>query len=717
MSNVTSCIEVAVFSPLRQTFFYLAPDPAPRPGTRVSVPFGKGKRLGVILATGPCPAGITAKLVDQVLDAEPLLPATLQKLLEFGGHYYHHAPGEVWSTALPTLLCQGHALPSLCRTVYILGAKAPRSGGELRGRRQRDLLEKFLREGTVREESLSSPERQTFRSFLKRSWVEPAEILPDFCRARTPAYHLGPDQEEAIRQLESSQGFAPFLLEGVTGSGKTEVYLQMARKFLEQGQQALFLVPEIALIPQIQERCEQRFGAEHVAVYHSGLTDRERLSVWAKAGEGQILLVIGTRSSIFVPLARPALIVVDEEHDPSYKQQTGWLYSARDLAIRRAQLERVPVVLGSATPSLETLQNARMGRFQHLHLRTRTNSGTLPRIEILPLRHRRLEGGLDPALIEACAKTLEAGSQALFFLNRRGYAPALICHDCGTAISCPRCSASLTWHQSLRRLRCHHCGYENPAPRHCPGCGSPGLLPAGAGTEQLEEHLSRRFPSVPLLRVDRDRIHTQRQLRDALSAIHSQVPAILVGTQMLGKGHHFPAVALVGIVNVDQGLYSADFRAGERLAQTVLQVAGRAGRESRPGRVILQTHVPGHPLLEHLLQGKYSDAAMHLLQEREAASLPPYTALALLRAEAHDAGKVYGFLEQAIRSAPQGMALQGPLPSLMERRAGFHRAQIWVEAPSRVTLQSQLDTWIPGLQSLPMARRVRWMVDVDPLAF
>ena len=717
MSNVTLCIEVAVFSPLRQTFSYLAPDPVPKPGTRVSVPFGKGKRLGIVLATGPCPEGITAKPVYQVLDAEPLLPENLQKLLEFARNYYHHAPGEVWSTALPSLLCQGHAIPPPRQTGHILSAMAPRTGEGLRGRRQRDLLEKFRREGTVHEDSLLPPERQTMRTFIKRSWVEPAEVPPVPCRARTPAYHLGADQQEAVGQIESSRGFAPFLLEGVTGSGKTEVYLQVARKFLEAGLQALFLVPEIALIPQIQERCEHRFGTEHVAVYHSGLTDRERLLAWARAAQGQVRLLIGTRSSIFVPLARPALIVVDEEHDPSYKQQNGWLYSARDLAMRRAQLEKIPVVLGSATPSLETLQNVRTGRFQHLQLRTRANSAVLPKIEILPLRRRRLEGGLHPTLIQTCAETLEAGNQVLFFLNRRGYAPALLCHDCGTAISCPRCSSSLTWHQSVRRLRCHHCGHENPPPRHCPDCGSPGLLPAGAGTEQLEEHLSLRFPGIPLLRVDRDTIHTQRQLRDVLSAIHSQVPAILVGTQMLGKGHHFPAVAMVGIVNVDQGLYSADFRAGERLAQTVLQVAGRAGRDSRPGRVILQTHVPGHPLLGHLLQGTYGDAARHLLEEREAACLPPHTALALLRAEAHQAGKVHAFLEQARGCAPQGTAIQGPLPSLMERRAGFHRAQLWIEAPSRAMLQTQLDIWIPRLQAIPMARQVRWILDVDPHSF
>ena len=711
-----SAVEVAVFAPLRQNFSYRCPVPAPALGVRVRVPFGRGQRIGIVVGFGPTPEGTSLKEIDAVIDPEPLLSPALQSLLHFGSAYYQHPLGEVWATALPSLLCRGRPLPGADDPLYLCNAAAIHSSARL-GPRQRALLQLLQESGPLRRQDLPATLRPALPGLLARDILRAEAAPPPLLAVQNSPHALHAEQREAVAALRAAHGFSVFLLDGVTGSGKTEVYLEAARPHLEAGRQVLFLVPEIGLTPQLLGRCRSRFGAAVVAAYHSGQSEAQRLRVWHGARSGQLRVLVGTRSALFLPLAHPGLIVVDEEHDPSFKQQSGWLYSARDLAIRRAQLESIPIVLGSATPSLESLQNAYSGKYRHLRLRQRATAMSLPPMTILPMRRRLLQAGLSIELLKACGQTLDAGHQVLLFLNRRGYAPALLCHDCGTVLFCPRCSAPLTWHRRPQRLRCHHCGHEATHPGHCPQCASVDLRAVGAGTEQLEDYLQQRFPEVPVPRIDRDCVTHAGQLESLLARVHSAGPAILVGTQMLAKGHHFPRVTLVGIVHVDQSLFSADFRATERLAQTVLQVAGRAGRGNEPGRVLLQSHVPEHPLLALLQAGDYGAIAHHLLEERRSAQLPPFRALALLRAEAHRPERVQAFLEAVAGQAPAELEISGPFPSLLERRAGFHRAELWLEAADRTQLQRALKHWLREVGKQPEGRRVRWVVDVDPLNF
>ncbi|MCE5360313.1 primosomal protein N' [Candidatus Igneacidithiobacillus taiwanensis] len=711
MASEESCLEVVVFTPLPQRFSYRCALPLPLPGCRVRVPFGRGERVAIVVAAAPCPQDVAVKNVTAILDSAPLLPASLIQLLQFGSDYYHYPLGAVWAAALPTRLCQGHPVPLLEPQAWRWRADVALPTQGL-GPRQRALAQRLCA-GVIESSSLDSADRQRLRQFQAAGWVEPATKVTSLLH---PGPQLEGEQAAAVAALRQARGFQAFLLDGVTGSGKTEVYLQAMEEHIANGRQVLFLVPEIGLVEQTRRRCAARFGAQRVAIYHSGQGDGERLRVWTQAREGEISILLGTRSALFVPLASPGLLVIDEEHDPSYKQQSGWLYSARDLALRRAQLERVPIVLGSATPALESLHNRATGRFTDLRLRQRATAHTPPRIEILPLRRKRLLTGLDPDLLQAAATQLAAGQQVLFFLNRRGYAPALLCRECGHIPHCRRCSAALTWHRRLGRLRCHHCGWESNVPEHCRQCGATEIHGIGVGTEGLEQLLRERFPDIPLLRVDRDEVHSSRQLAERLRAIQNTRPAILLGTQMLSKGHHFPDVTLVGIVDVDQGLYSADFRASERLAQTVIQVAGRAGRGDAPGRVLLQSYLPEHPLLQELQSGDYGKAAERLLQERQAAGLPPFKAIALLQAEAQQMERVQAFL-QAARQHLRDLTCTGPLPALLERRAGFYRAYLWLESDSRVQLHRALASAREQIASLPAARRVRWGIDVDPQNF
>ena len=529
---------------------------------------------------------------------------------------------------------------------------------------------------------------------------------------------LTDEQAASVEAITATLGgFRCHLLDGITGSGKTEVYLRLAEKTLEQGRQVLILVPEIGLTPQLLRRFRQRFGLDPV-VSHSAVAAGERLGAWAAALRGEAQLFIGTRSALFLPLSRPGLLIIDEAHDSSFKQQDGFRYAAADVAVKRAQALDVPVVLGTATPSLETVHNADLGRFAHHRLRERATGAREPAWRVVDLKQQRLEAGLSPPVLEAMDETLARGEQVLVFLNRRGYAPVLLCHDCGWHGSCRHCDANLTWHRQSRRLHCHHCGAVEPAPRFCPDCSADALEGAGEGTEQLEGFLSRRLPDVPLHRVDRDRVRRKGELEAVVDAVRAGDPCVLVGTQMLAKGHHFPRVTLVVVVNLDQALYSADFRATERLGQLLVQVAGRAGREERPGTVILQTHHPDHEGLQRLLREGYESFSRGLLEERRLAALPPFGFQATLRAEAQDRGAVQRFLDEALAAwnGPPGTAF-GPLPAMMERRGGRLRWHLLLQATNRAQLQGWLDQWLPRLQSLPSARKVRWALDLDPQEF
>ena len=511
--------------------------------------------------------------------------------------------------------------------------------------------------------------------------------------------------------------FSPFVLEGVTGSGKTEVYLRLIEKAVALGRQVLVLIPEIGLTPQLLARFHARLSCR-VATLHSGLSDGERLSAWTHARNGTADVVVGTRSAVFVPLARPGLFIVDEEHDLSFKQQDGFRYSARDLAVVRARDTGTPIVLGSATPSLEAIDNVRRGRYRRLDLPHRAGGATPPRIDVVDLRSRRFDNGLCDVLIEALEQTKARSEQALLFINRRGYAPVLMCHGCGWVADCERCDAHLVFHREDERLRCHHCAAERARIVECPECGSKDMRRLGLGTERVASALESRIDGLRVARMDRDATRRRGALEALLDRVHAGEVDAVVGTQMLAKGHHFPNVTLVAILDADGGLFGIDFRATERMAQLLLQVAGRAGRGDRTGRVLLQTHHPEHPLLRVLVLQGYRQFCAEALEERRGARLPPFASLALVRAEALQRDAPQAFLRDAEACAGArphpGVSVLGPVPSPMERRAGRYRAQLLVDATSRAALQRFLPGWIEELEALRSARKVRWSVDVDP---
>jgi primosomal protein N' (replication factor Y) len=527
-----------------------------------------------------------------------------------------------------------------------------------------------------------------------------------------------PQQARAVDAITGSLGtYAAHLLDGVTGSGKTEVYLRVIAAALSRGGQALVLVPEIALTPQLVARFRRRFSGG-IAVLHSSLPGTARRDAWRSAHSGEARIVIGTRSAVFTSLPRLALIVVDEEHDASYKQQDGFRYSARDLAVWRAQRAHVPIVLGSATPSLETLDNVAHARYSHVLLPERPGAAQPPRLALVDLRKHASEQGLSQPAMHAIGRHLAAGGQIIVYLNRRGYAPALFCCGCGWMASCAHCDARMTLHRRAARLRCHHCGASAPVPSTCASCGQP-LNPVGQGTERVEETLARLFPDAPLARLDRDTAAGRGALEAVLQRVQSGEARILIGTQMLTKGHHFPDVSLVVILDADQGLFASDFRATERLAQTITQVAGRAGRAARPGEVLIQTQFPEHPLLNRLITEGYGGFAAGALEERRKAQWPPYSRLAMLRAEAKDTAGLDAFLRSA---AAGGLALRedsvkilGPAQALIARRADYFRAHLLIEATARSSLQRFLSHWLPQVDTLPGAAGIRWSIDVDPL--
>jgi primosomal protein N' (replication factor Y) len=731
-------LRVAVPSPLRRCFDYLPPASTDlhtlQPGMRLRVPFGRTSVVALLLAITDETDVPKSRLkrVSEVLDAASLLPASLLKLLIWASAYYQHPIGEVISNALPSLLRQGAPATVKGESVWQLTAAgcALDVGVLRRAPRQVGLLQ-LLREvpdGLTSEviDAAHSNWRPVMRKLVDKAWVEVTErpCLPLAAGVEpTPAPTLNPAQEKAVTAIGAQlDHFGVALLDGVTGSGKTEVYLALIERVLAQGEQVLVLVPEIGLTPQLVSRFQQRV-ATPIAVLHSGLSDRERLCAWVSAREGDAPIVIGTRSAVFTPFKKLGLIILDEEHDASFKQQEGFRYSARDVAVKRAHLESLPVVLGSATPSLETLYNVQQDRYSRLVLAGRAGAARAPDIAVLDVRKQPMFDGLSSALVNTMRRHLDAGGQVLVFLNRRGYAPTMLCHDCGWVAKCQRCDANMTLFNHSTRLRCHHCGSERRADPQCPDCSSTELRPVGAGTERLEAALQQQFPDTGIVRIDRDTTRRKGAMQSLLDSVHDGSKRILVGTQMLAKGHHFPDVTLVGIVDVDQGLFSADFRATERMAQLLVQVAGRAGRAEKPGQVLIQTHHPDHPLLQTLLHEGYVAFARAALEERRQAQLAPYCHMALLRAEAVDSQLPLQFLEHARQlaehfclqhGAQEGVSLLGPIPAPMERRAGRVRAQLLLQANERANLHHLLEPWLQQLEGDKLGRKVRWSIDVDP---
>lgn len=723
-------LRVAVAAPLHHCFDYLPPADASidrlLPGVRVRVPFGRSERCGVLLelVTAAVGGGRRLKPAHAVLDEVPLFSTADLALLRWAAGYYQHPIGEVIANALPVRLRKGEAPVPVLQRIWSLTALGEQQDAAAlrRAPKQAELLALLLESGGSLEQTQILQARgncrPALRSLRDKGWLTVDEQLPQpsgKASAAAPPL-LNTDQQRAVDAVDV-EGFAAYLLDGVTGSGKTEVYLALVERALENGRQALVLVPEIGLTPQLIRRFERRLGTG-LAVLHSGLAAGERERAWHLARLGHAAVVLGTRSALLTPLPRLGLIVVDEEHDLSFKQQDGFRYSARDLAVIRAQRTGCPVLLGSATPALETLQNARSGRYRHLRLPRRAGDAKPARMDLLDIRSVRMEAGLSPVLMQKLRETLDAGNQALLFINRRGYAPIVTCHACGWVAQCRRCDARMTLHADSRLLWCHHCGSQRRQDTNCPECGDADLRTLGQGTERVEEVLASHFPEAGIARIDRDTTRRKGSLDQLLNGIRKGKYSLLLGTQMLAKGHHFPDVTLVGILDVDQGLFGADFRAAERMAQLIIQVAGRAGRAEKPGRVLIQTRHPDHSMMQLLVRQGYAAFAAEMLAERKAAAFPPFSYQALLRAEAPQEKAPREFLEEACSLAETlaggRVELWGPVPAPMERRAGRFRAHLLLQVDQRADLQRLLTPWVRQLATLRSARRVRWSIDVDP---
>nr|WP_315844928.1 primosomal protein N' [uncultured Achromobacter sp.] len=679
-------VRVALDVPLPGPFDYRSDAPVPV-GLRVIVPFGRRKMIGVVVENPAEPSFDPKQIrpIEQVLDDLPPFDEDWLRLARFAAEYYQRPLGEVMLPTLP---------PPLRKPTAYQGKRS--AGGPVA--------------------RLDNRKRKTARAPAK------ADQPPELNEA----------QAAAVDAIGALAGFKPVLLHGVTGSGKTEVYLRAAERVLAQGRQVLLMVPEINLTPQLEgalrARLEALVGPDGLAVMHSGLSDGERLQAWARAQRGDARMLLGTRMSIFAPLSKLGLIVVDEEHDASYKQQDGLRYSARDLAVWRAHDLDIPVVLGSATPSLETWQHAERGRYLRLTLPARARSSSLPSMRLVDTRRLQMKHGMSPHLLEAIGQRLERKEQSLIFLNRRGYSPVLHCQSCAWVSNCPRCTAFTVLHRTEgrgHRLQCHHCGYQAPVPRACPECGDQDLAPMGRGTQRIEEHLAELFPGARILRIDADSTRKKGSAEALFASVHAGEVDILVGTQMVAKGHDFARLGLVGVLNSDSMLFAHDFRAPERLFAQLMQVAGRAGRHQGNGEVLIQTGYPEQPVYQALLRHDYAGFARHALHERESTGLPPFVYQALLTAEARELKVAQAFLERA-RVLPEGewaadfpgldaIMLYDPVPLRVLRVANIERAQLLVESSSRPALQAFLASWSHHLPYIANEARVRWQLEVDPL--
>jgi primosomal protein N' (replication factor Y) len=699
-------------------------------GRRVLVPFNRARAVGVIVAitdASAVPAERLKEAVRVLRDLPPLAPEDLG-LLRFASDYYHHPLGAVVLGALPTRLRRPADFAGSAGRGHFLLTPAGAALGDTafpsRAHAQRRLLER-LRGGPLGQAEAGSAFRQcraALKRFLERGWVrlepeEPPSVTAQFKAAAAP--ELTAEQAHAVSEICARSGeFHPFLLLGITGSGKTEVYLHAIAETLAAGRQTLVLVPEIALTPQLEALIHDRFPATPAVSLHSGLAEMERLEHWRTATSGRARIVLGTRLAVFAPLPELGLIIVDEEQDGSFKQGEGFRYSARDLAVVRAQQRGVPVVLGSATPALETYHNAVTGRYTLLTLAKRI--GALPpRITCIDTRGEKLADGLSGTLITALRESVARGEQALVFINRRGYAPVLMCRSCGWISGCPRCSARLVLHLPERRVRCHHCGHVTGPPAACPDCGNQDLAPVGQGTQRVEEALVRLLPQARILRIDRDTTRRRRAWHAMRRRIQERAVDVLVGTQILAKGHDFPHLNLVGVLNADSQLYSSDFRAAERLFALLTQVAGRAGRGGTQGEVLIQTEFPDHALYTALRNQDYRAFADAALLERRQAGFPPFVHQALLRAEAPRIATALQFLAGAARlgrALDRHVTAYDPVPAALTRRAGRERAQLLVQSASRSRLHQYLNAWFDALSRL-RATGARWSIDVDPLDF
>jgi len=730
MTDKPQIARVALPLPVRRCFDFIVPPGTGNPdaGVRVQVPFGRRRLTGIIMevANSSDVPGHQLREIHKILDTEPIYSRVLFDWLAWVARYYHHPVGEVFNTALPIALRQGLPLKPDQPRRYRL----TQHGNGADPRFDRAPLQKSIWEALHATSNLSPDQisrlgkswRRALGTLIEQGWVEAIDAPPPAIETPQDHTELNAEQIQATETVLRSLGtYGSFLLFGITGSGKTEVYLRVMQEVIARGQQVLILVPEIGLTPQLVTRFRQHNG-NRLVVLHSDLPVGERHRGWAAARDGHAAIVLGTRSAVFTPLLNPGLIVIDEEHDMSFKQQDGLRYHARDIAVFRAKQEGIPVILGSATPSFESMSNVAGARYELLRLNARALGARLPRIDFIDMRRVPVQCGLSRTLVEAIRQKLKSGEQCLVFINRRGYAPVLYCSNCGWQAQCDRCDIRMVYHKRGNRLRCHHCGLEGSPPTQCPECGADPIRPLGEGTQRLEEHLQDIFPSAAIVRIDRDSTRRKGELEQKLNQGTTGAADILIGTQLLAKGHHFPNVTLVGIVDADQGLYSVDFRANEYLFQQIVQVAGRAGREYGAGQVLIQTVNPGHPHFGLLREHDYEGFITISLKERDLAQTPPFTHFVLVRAESTQSGMALSFLEHARAEAAElkqnlhsGVQILEPVPSPMEKRAGRYRAQLLLCGHKRTPLHHLLENLVQRLEVHKLARHVRWSIDVDPM--
>lgn len=727
-------LKLAVPVVLNQLFDYFAPETIHpekiKLGIRVLVSFAGKEKVAIVIATSSDSQVDSAKLktVIKILDRQPLLNEKDRQLLHWIGDYYHHPIGYVFCNTLPSLLKKGAAavLQRQCSYSLTLKGRIIKLESLNQAPNQQFFIKKLHQFKTVNTQTLSSWNKSwnyVKRILLKKQWIIAKECyFPEFSRKHIlneAELTLNKAQQHAVDTLSIALNtFKVFLLEGVTGSGKTEVYMQLITKVLAQSQQVMVLLPEITLTPQLEARFRQRFSIS-IVIFHSKLTDKQRLQSWLAMQTGEAVILLGTRSALFTPFKNMGLLILDEEHDSSFKQQNNLRFSARDVAVMRAKLLSIPILLGSATPSLESLANVEKNRYHKLPLPQRAGNAKAPQLWVLDIRNKDIQQGLSAALLMQIKQTLENNEQILIFLNRRGFAPRLMCHSCGWVACCQRCDAYLVIYQQPQQLRCHHCQNSYLLIQTCPACKKNKLNALGLGTEQVEQSLNKIYPDKTIIRLDAETTRAKGSLERYLTQINQGDVDIILGTQMLAKGHHFPTVTLAVLLDIDSGLFSLDFRGAEKLAQLIIQIAGRAGRGNKLGKVILQTRQPEHPLLVSLIKHGYSHFAKAALIERKTASLPPYSYQALLRVEAVDEKAPQAFFN-ALKPLTEeynqrSVLILGAVVAPMARRKGRSRFQLLFQSEKRMVLQSFLTQLIPEINRLREAKKVQWSVDVDPI--
>ena len=731
--SVPAVLLVALPIPLYQRFEYLPvknqDSKSYKIGARVRVQFGARKLIGLIVDKTVKSSLPVSKLkrITEVLDDEPVFDSALIKLLFWAADYYQQPIGEVLFTALPSVLRKGKLITPTTNTLYQLATENNLDAELGRAPKQR-LIVKLL---SASPNGLSADQivkhipgwRSAMNALLNKHFVKKIyqECLaePVCIESNIEKLKLNSEQQQAYNELSTKlNSFNCCLLDGVTGSGKTEVYLSLAKDTLAKDKQVLILVPEIGLTPQLLQRIESRLG-EKVHLMHSGLNENQRAQTWLATKTRKAKIVVGTRSAVFLPFTKLGLVIIDEEHDLSFKQHEGFLYNARDIAVYRAKQLKIPIVLGTATPSFETQHNVKKQRYQKLVLSKRAKDSSIPDVKLVDMRSKASSDGLSNELIQAMQTELDNNNQILLFLNRRGYAPTILCQECAWIAECSRCDARMTFYKKRNIFKCHHCLKEERVPAHCPSCKSENLLWLGEGTQRIENRLKEVFPNTSITRIDRDNTRKKDTLEKKLNEIHDGKYQIIIGTQMLSKGHDFPNVTLVGILNVDHGLFSTDFRATERLAQLLIQVSGRAGRSTKKGKVLLQTYLPEHPLLNCLLSQGYAAFSEEALKIRKECALPPYTFMLMVRARANNMALTQNFLQDVrsiiVKNEIQNITIHGPIPALMERKAGMYQGQLIIFARHRKSIQQNLGNWTQAITERPLAKRVRWDIEVDPL--